>query len=130
MTGQPILKVENLYKLFVPLEASQNVDHAMELLKNGQGRFEVLQATGITAGLADINFQVQKGETFVLIGLSGSGKSTLIRCLNMLHAPTSGKVLFEGEDITQYSAKKMQFFRRTRAAMVFQHFGLMDIAQF
>ena len=126
MTGQPILKVENLYKLFVPLEASQNVEEAMELLQAGQGRFEVLQSTGITAGLADISFEVQKGETFVLIGLSGSGKSTLIRCLNMLHEPTYGKVLFNGEDITKYNSKQLQEFRRTKAAMVFQHFGLMD----
>ncbi len=126
MNGQPILKVENLYKLFVPIEASQNVKEAMELLEAGQGRFEVLQETGITAGLADISFEVQKGETFVLIGLSGSGKSTLIRCLNMLHEPTCGKVLFEGEDITKYTSKQLQEFRRTKAAMVFQHFGLMD----
>ncbi len=126
MTAQPILKVENLYKLFVPLEASQKVEEAMELLEAGRGRFDVLQATGITAGLADINFEVQKGETFVLIGLSGSGKSTLIRCLNMLHDPTCGKVLFNGEDITQYNSKQLQEFRRTKAAMVFQHFGLMD----
>ncbi len=77
MNSQPILEIKNLYKLFVPLESSQKVTWAMDLLKGGQSRSEVLAATGIAVGLADISFQVQKGEIFVLIGLSGSGKSTL-----------------------------------------------------
>ena len=126
MNAQPILEVKDLYKLFVPIEASQKVDIAMDLLKEGKSRSEVLAATGITAGLADISFKVQKGEIFVLIGLSGSGKSTLIRCLNRLNEPTSGQVLFEGQDITKFSSTELQEFRRTKVAMVFQQFGLMS----
>lgn len=121
-----ILQIENLYKLFIPLEYSQNKEQALALLRQGQNRKQVQAATGIVAGLADVSFSVQKGEIFTLIGLSGSGKSTLIRCLNMLAAPTCGKILLDGEDITQFSAKRLQELRRTRIAMVFQNFGLMN----
>ncbi len=122
----PVLEVKNLYKLFIPLEHSQNEKEAMALLAQGRSRSEVQQATGITAGLIDINFSVQRGEVFVLIGLSGSGKSTLIRCLNMLHPPTSGTVHLDGEDITVMNNKQLQNLRRTKVAMVFQNFGLIS----
>lgn len=126
MTAEDILRVENLYKLFIPLESFKKEDEAMQMLKSGHTRSEVLQATGITAGLTDINFNVKKGEIFVLIGLSGSGKSTLIRCLNMLHKPSYGSIYFEDRDITKFSPGELQEFRRTKISMVFQSFGLMD----
>lgn len=121
----PVLQVKNLYKLFIPLEHSQNEKKAMSMLEQGASRTEVQEATGITAGLIDINFTVNKGEVFVLIGLSGSGKSTLIRCLNMLNPPTSGTVYLEGDNITDFSSKQLQELRRTKVAMVFQNFGLI-----
>lgn len=126
METKDILRVENLYKLFIPLEAFKNEETAMNMLKAGHNRTEVLQATGITAGLTDISFNVKKGEIFVLIGLSGSGKSTLIRCLNMLHKPTCGSIYFEDQDITRFSPTELQNFRRTKISMVFQSFGLMS----
>lgn len=126
MTAEDILRVENLYKLFIPLESFKKEDEAMQLLKSGHTRSEVLQATGITAGLTDINFNVKKGEIFVLIGLSGSGKSTLVRCLNMLHKPSYGSIYFENRDITKFTSGELQEFRRRKISMVFQSFGLMD----
>lgn len=122
----PVLQVKNLYKLFIPLEHSQNEKKAMAMLEQGASRTEVQEATGITAGLIDINFTVNKGEVFVLIGLSGSGKSTLIHCLNMLNPPTSGTVYLEGDNITDFSSKQLQELRRTKVAMVFQNFGLIS----
>lgn len=98
----------------------------MAMLEQGASRTEVQEATGITAGLIDINFTVNKGEVFVLIGLSGSGKSTLIRCLNILNPPTSGTVYLEGDNITDFSSKQLQELRRTKVAMVFQNFGLIS----
>lgn len=121
-----ILRVENLYKLFVPLEATNNEEKAMKLLKYGADRFIVQEATGITAGLTDISFNVRPGEIFVLIGLSGSGKSTLIRCLNMLNKPTEGKIFFKEQEVTAFNKSQLQEFRRTKISMVFQNFGLMD----
>lgn len=122
----PVLEVKNLYKLFIPIEHSQNEKEAMTMLSQGHSRHKVQESTGITAGLIDINFKVMPGEIFVLIGLSGSGKSTLIRCLNMLNPPTSGTLYLEGSDITKFSNKQLQDLRRTKVAMVFQNFGLID----
>lgn len=121
-----IVKVENLYKLFVPIECSHNEEKAMTMLRQGCTRAQVLEHTGITAGLADISFEVEKGEIFVLIGLSGSGKSTLIRCLNMLNIPTCGKILVNNQDITKYNNQELKNLRRNNIAMVFQNFGLIN----
>ena len=80
---------------------------------------------GNVVGLRDVNFEVRKGETFVVMGLSGSGKSTLVRCLLRLIDPTAGEVIIDGEDITRMTDKELVEFRRARIAMVFQHYGLM-----
>ena len=53
----PVLQVKKLYKLFIPLEHSQNEKKAMTMLEQGASRTEVQEATGITAGLIDINLQ-------------------------------------------------------------------------
>ncbi|GIT14065.1 MAG: hypothetical protein CM1200mP35_08850 [Chloroflexota bacterium] len=67
------------------------------------------------------------GETFVVMGLSGSGKSTLVRCLINLIEPTSGSIIVDGQDITQFDQKELRDFRRSKIAMVFQNFGLLPI---
>ncbi|MDD0853115.1 phosphonate ABC transporter ATP-binding protein [Halobacteriovorax sp. GB3] len=74
--------------------------------------------------LQDVSFEVQKGEFLVVIGLSGSGKSTMLRCLNRLHEPTSGKILFEGEDVTHVKGKTLRSVR-SKIGMIFQHFNLI-----
>ena len=120
-----ILKVEHLYKLFRSREISGSEETAIEMLQQGLSPAEVRAKTGIVVASNDVSFAVKRGEIFTLIGLSGSGKSTIIRCLNMLHRPTSGHIYVENEDITQYDEKQLMQFRRTKVAMVFQNFGLM-----
>lgn len=72
--------------------------------------------------LKNINTHINKGDKVVIIGPSGSGKSTLLRCLNLLETPTSGKIIFEGQDITD---KKCDINNvRQKMGMVFQHFNL------
>lgn len=72
--------------------------------------------------LSGISLKIMANEVVVIIGPSGSGKSTLLRCLNLLNEPTSGKVLFEGYDIT---AKDIDInLVRTQMNMVFQSFNL------
>jgi len=79
---------------------------------------------GGVRALTDVSFNVQDGEFLVVIGLSGSGKSTLMRCVNRLVEPTSGQVLYDGDDITAASSEDLRVFRR-KIGMVFQHFNLV-----
>jgi phosphonate transport system ATP-binding protein len=79
---------------------------------------------GNVLALDNVSFGVKKGEFLVTIGLSGSGKSTLLRCINRLVEPTSGKVYFDGIDVTAASSKELRRIRR-RVGMIFQHFNLV-----
>lgn len=67
----------------------------------------------------NVSFHIKKGETLGLVGESGCGKSTTGRTLIKLYEPTDGKIIFGGEDITNYSQKEMLPFRK-RMQMVFQ----------
>lgn len=72
--------------------------------------------------LKGIDLTIQKGEVVVIIGPSGSGKSTFLRCMNLLEQPTSGSIVFEGQDIL---AKKANIdLLRQKMGMVFQSFNL------
>lgn len=72
--------------------------------------------------LDDVSTEIHKGEVVVVIGPSGSGKSTFLRSLNLLETATSGKVYFEGTDITD--PKVNINIHRQKMGMVFQHFNL------
>lgn len=77
-----------------------------------------------TQALRGVSFDVKKGEFLVIIGLSGSGKSTLLRCMNRLHDASSGKIEFEGEEMTTLTGKSLRQ-ARSRIGMIFQHFNLV-----
>jgi len=82
----------------------------------------------IVHAIKGLSTEIKKGEVVVVIGPSGCGKSTFLRTLNMLETPTSGKVYFEGNDLT--SDKQDVNLHRQKIGMVFQHFNLfpnMDI---
>ncbi len=72
--------------------------------------------------LKGVNEHIEKGEKVVIIGPSGSGKSTFLRCLNLLEEPTSGDIIFEGQNITSKETD-INIVRR-RMGMVFQQFNL------
>lgn len=74
--------------------------------------------------LKNVSFSVRKGEFLVVIGLSGSGKSTLLRCINRLHDPTAGEIIFEGQDIATIQGEAIRRVRCT-IGMIFQHFNLI-----
>ena len=84
-----------------------------------------LTSAGLIGAVRDANIAVAEGEIFVIMGLSGSGKSTLLRCLSRLIEPTSGVIMFEGENLLEQSEKEMIQIRRHKMGMVFQHFALM-----
>lgn len=73
--------------------------------------------------LKDISESVDKGQVICVIGPSGSGKSTFLRCLNLLEVPTSGDILFEGENLTSLNEKDLNQLRE-KMGMVFQGFNL------
>ncbi|WP_276531826.1 amino acid ABC transporter ATP-binding protein [Lactobacillus paragasseri] len=86
----------------------------VEHLKKSFGKKEVLK---------DISANVDKGKVISIIGPSGSGKSTFLRCLNVLEKPSSGKIVFDGQDLTHINEKELDVLRE-KMGMVFQSFNL------
>lgn len=101
MSSKPILSIKNLKKTY---------------------------PNGVQA-LKRVSFDVKKGEFLVVIGLSGSGKSTMLRCINRLHDPTAGEVVFndgkvEKDLATIQSSSEIKWLRQN-VGMIFQHFNLI-----
>ena len=115
-----IIEFKDVYKIFGP----QPRGRAFELARSGIPKNEVQRLTGHVVGITDVNFTVERGEIFVVMGLSGSGKSTAIRMVNKLHDVTNGEVLVDGVDVQRLEGTPLQAFRREKMGMVFQHFAL------
>jgi D-methionine transport system ATP-binding protein len=75
--------------------------------------------------LKDINFEIDQGDIFGIIGFSGAGKSTLIRCLNGLEKPDSGNIIIGENEITKLNRKELRNARK-KIGMIFQQFNLFD----
>lgn len=114
-----ILEVKHLTKIFGKKQKA-----AMEMVKEGKSKDEILKKTGATVGVYDASFDVKEGEIFVIMGLSGSGKSTLVRMINRLIEPSTGNILLEGNDISAMNAEALRDVRRHDINMVFQSFAL------
>ena len=114
------IEIKNLYKIF-----GSRPEEALKLLKKGASKEKILKKTKHTIGLQDVSLSIEKGETFVIMGLSGSGKSTLVRCLNRLIEPSYGEIIVDGEDVLKLDEKQLNEFRRKKMSMVFQRFGLL-----
>ena len=74
--------------------------------------------------LRDIDFTVRPGDVTSIIGASGSGKSTLLRCINLLETPSSGQIVFHGQDVTGRGVDPSRY--RSKVGMVFQSFNLFN----
>jgi glycine betaine/proline transport system ATP-binding protein len=112
--------VSNVFKVF-----GDHPQKAIRMIKQGIGKDEIFQKTGMTVGVKDASFEIYEGEIFVIMGLSGSGKSTLVRLLNRLIEPSAGKIIIDGKDITKLKDKDLIEIRRKKLSMVFQSFALM-----
>lgn len=97
-----ILKVENLTKTY---GSGENLVHAVD----------------------DVSFSVEKGEFVAIVGASGSGKSTLLHLIGGVDRPTSGKILFDGNDISKMNDDKLAVFRRRQVGIVYQFYNLIPI---
>jgi len=114
------VEVENLWKVFGP-----KADRIPGSEDGKLPRAELRKKAGCIAAVKEVNFEVKRGEVFVVMGLSGSGKSTLVRCLTRLIEPTAGEVMIDDDDVRKMSESSLRSLRRNHAAMVFQHFGLL-----
>lgn len=114
------LKIEHLYKVF-----SERPERALEMLRNGATKADVLRDTGQAVGLDDVSLSVPAGAMYMIMGLSGSGKSTLARCVNRLNEPSAGRILLDDTDICTLDESALRDVRRNRISMVFQHFALL-----
>lgn len=113
------ISCRNLWKLY-------GAD-AREFLQrhNGKPSTEALQAGNYISAVRDVSLDIMPGQILVVMGLSGSGKSTLLRCLARLVEPTSGEVIFEGQNLLKASEAEMIELRRHKMGMVFQNFALL-----
>ncbi len=112
--------IDHVFKVF-----GDAPEQALELVRQGFSKKEILAQTGQSIGVFDATFEIQAGEIFVIMGLSGSGKSTLVRLLNRLIEPTAGRIVIDGADINEHSDAKLRALRRKDISMVFQSFALM-----
>ena len=118
--ADPILSVNSLWKVF-----GDQPEQALEPAYQGRSKRYFQDELQLVVGLQDVSFEAARGETFVIMGLSGSGKSTLVRTLIRLIEPTAGHIVIDGDDVTAMDPAELLQFRRTKAAMVFQHYGLL-----
>lgn len=100
MSGDILFKLENLTKEY----------------RMGEVTVSALKGT---------TFEIPKGELVVVLGPSGSGKSTLLNIMGGMDTASSGKVIFEGVDISAYNEKQLTLFRRDKVGFVFQFYNLM-----
>lgn len=77
--------------------------------------------------LDGINLQVERGEFLAVVGTSGSGKSTLLHMLGGLDIPTSGRVIVDGEELSQMKKDELTIFRRRKIGFVFQSYNLLPL---
>ena len=98
----------------------------MEILKvhdlcktYGKGEAEV-------EALKKVSFSLDKGEFAAIVGESGSGKSTLLNCIGALDAPSSGKILVDGQDLFSMKEEQRTIFRRRNIGFIFQSFQLIS----
>jgi glycine betaine/proline transport system ATP-binding protein len=113
------ISCRDVWKIFGP-----HPERVAKAISAEQTRTQILETTGHVLAVRGVSFDVQKGQTFVVMGLSGSGKSTLVRCISRLTDPTLGQIIVDGQDVLKLNERDLLELRRHKVSMVFQNFGL------
>lgn len=92
------------------------VQHLCKTYGKGEAKVEALR---------DVSFTLEQGEFAAVVGESGSGKSTLLNCIGALDAPTSGKILMDGQELFSMKEEQRTIFRRRNIGFIFQSFQLV-----
>lgn len=114
------VEIRGVYKIF-----GSNPGRAIELVRNGLSKQELMDECGHVLGLENVDIEIPAHGIQVIMGLSGSGKSTLIRHINRLIEPTAGEIIVGGRDVLAMGKNELRDFRRFEASMVFQKFSLL-----
>jgi len=115
----PKIVCKDVWKVFGDKAARFLADH------ESKPNYDELTRAGLIGAVRDVSLRIQPGEIFIIMGLSGSGKSTLVRCMSRLIEPTTGEIIFEGQDLLKMKARDLINIRRHKMGMVFQHFALL-----
>lgn len=119
--SSPAIECQSVWKIF-----GHRPREALELAQTqGIDKDELFRRTGCVIGVADVSFQVRRGEIFCVMGLSGSGKSTMVRHINRLIEPTGGSITIGGQDINALNKAGLRRMRAEKIGMVFQHMALL-----
>ena len=118
------IKISNLYKVF-----GKNPSGAMDHVRKGASKQELLDNHGHVLGLRDINIDIPERQIQVIMGLSGSGKSTLIALIERFYDPQSGCVMLDGVDIKTLNVKwlRSQLGLVAQEPVLFQGLSLIHI---
>jgi len=122
-------RVDILFPGFAQRATRSRVEAALRDLDAGKSRSEIIAATGVVVGAADVSLEIEQGGIFVIMGLSGSGKTTVLRAMNGLNTISRGHVLIRhGEtmvDMTNPAPAVLRRLRNEAVSMVFQQFALL-----
>ena len=121
MDERQVIEARGVWKIF-----GERAEEALRgVRQDGLHKAEVLERFGAVVAVRDVDFAVERGEVFCIMGLSGSGKSTLVRHINRLIQPTHGQILVNGQDMGTLSAEELRALRASRIGMVFQNMALL-----
>ena len=121
MDERQVIEAREVWKIF-----GERAEEALRAVRqDGLHKAEVLERFGAVVAVRDVDFAVERGEIFCIMGLSGSGKSTLVRHINRLIQPTHGQILVNGQDMGTLSAEELRALRASRIGMVFQNMALL-----